>query len=453
MKQLFQDCVDGRVPGVGKVCDMMRCGLAMKRDKPYVRDSADALVFEELDPFDTEDSSIDDSDLVEPSEFNPISSFPAEFKCRSGAGRDGSLQQAERIQKKIADRIGGSARVDMATGKALYLQVSSSDKDLDELIPTASEKVQILHHAYTYGRKKTIFAVGNHRGEILYGLVVNFDNNLLEGYGEALDFLYENGLNVFYKDSVAPVNELPLELIEGILSSTPKLKSKYVLDDFITSFLIWRAFLPGGQHIFPIPAIKMLLPLEHSIWNSSKGGSDTVSKHAWSCLAVLSIKMPQCSVVARFFLNYAVIFHRVRQVIHMRKRVNIATDTIQTVRNRNNKRFSFHQSINKIHQLLLRSNKKEENSSTGNEAAGTALQQPAKRYNGNNANKRVRVDHTILERAGKTGATPGGRGHVKSSLENNDSYDAYHERLLSCRGCAMRTCTLPDKKRKVHRCW
>ena len=53
-----------------------------------------------------------------------------------------------------------------------------------------------------------------------------------------------------------------------------------------------------------------------------------------------------------------------------------------------------------------------------------------------------------------------GNGHLQRYLSSeavlsadaemkiSNSYDAYHERLLSCRGCAMRTYSLPDKKGK-----
>ena len=40
LKQYFNDSKEGRVPGVN-VCDIRRCGLAMKKDKLFVRDSAD----------------------------------------------------------------------------------------------------------------------------------------------------------------------------------------------------------------------------------------------------------------------------------------------------------------------------------------------------------------------------------------------------------------------------
>ena len=173
-------------------------------------------------------------------------------------------------------------------------------------------------------------------GNVLYGLIIDFELDLLESYDSVIQFLYDNGLHLFYDDDI---EQLPLEKIECILLSTPSLKSKFQLEDFITSVLIWRELLPDGPdcHKFPIPPINMILPIEHSGWNNCKGGSDTVTRFAWNCLSVLPIKMPQTVIVARFFVLYAVLFHRVRQAITMTKKIDIYTDIIQSVRERNNK--------------------------------------------------------------------------------------------------------------------
>ena len=77
-------------------------------------------------------------------------------------------------------------------------------------------------------------------------------------YGKALQFLYDYGLDLFYGNSI---DDLLLDIIEGVLLSTPNLKSKFQLDDFVTSYLIWRELLPNNLdgHKFPIPACDMLI--------------------------------------------------------------------------------------------------------------------------------------------------------------------------------------------------
>ena len=115
----------------------------------------------------------------------------------------------------------------------------------------------------------------------------------------------------------------------------------------MTSFLIWRELLPGSKSrpVFPIPPCDMLLPLDYAQWNSSKGGSDTVTRFCWNCLNVLPIRTPQTVVVARLFMLYAVLLHRTRHVVTGNKKINMDTDTIQSTREQNNQRIAFHQTL------------------------------------------------------------------------------------------------------------
>ena len=105
-----------------------------------------------------------------------------------------------------------------------------------KIIPDGSERVQILHHAYAYGTNQATFLVGDPQGKILYGLVVTFQESLLENYAKVLEYLYQNGLKTFYKDKI---EDLPLNYIESILLGGERLKKKYNLDDFMTSLLSW----------------------------------------------------------------------------------------------------------------------------------------------------------------------------------------------------------------------
>ena len=432
IKQYFQDSKGGIVPGI-KLVDIRRSGLARKQGKAYVCNTADDIAFEWQNLLDDDDDSY---------EFDRIRSHLVECKCRSGSGANGTLNQAIEIQERVAELKGGRAGADIAAGSAVYLRVSSDDQDLlNELIPNSSERVQILHHAYTYNRNTVAFLVGNPQGRILYRLIITFSRELLESYGQVMDFVYDQGLNVFYEDII---DNVPLKLIEGILLSTPKLKSKFQLDDFMTSFLIWRELLPDreGSPNFPIPPCNMLLPMEHSLWNTCKGGSDTVTRFTWNCMAILPVKMPQTVVVARFFLLYATVYHRILQVVTMRKKIDVERDTIQSVRERNNKRFSFHQSLNHISKGLLRMAGIGDKNAIGasNEADNKSPfeEKPAGRYNADHAEKRYRVDDSILGRLDETGVTPYGRGKVKASLDHHSSYDEYKERLSNCQGFPMR---------------
>ena len=139
IKQFYLDSQEGLVPDVTLV-DLMACGLAMKIDKPYVRCSADAIAVEEKQ---WEALYFDGSDDEE------LKSHPAECKCRSQGGYNGSLAKAKSIASTIAGLQGleGGARNSMEN--AVYHRISSNKRELMAMIiPHMSEQVQILHHAY-----------------------------------------------------------------------------------------------------------------------------------------------------------------------------------------------------------------------------------------------------------------------------------------------------------------
>ena len=165
----------------------------------------------------------------------------------------------------------------MPQGDAVYMRVSSSDRELlQKLIPNKSERIQILHHAFTYGRDTTTLLVGDAQGRILYGLIVTFEAQLLADYGIALAYLYNNGLNLFYLERV---DDMPLKLFDKILQSNVKLRQKYTLDDIMTSLLIVRELIPGiaANVKYPIPACNKLLPFDYSLWNVS------TTRYTWNC--------------------------------------------------------------------------------------------------------------------------------------------------------------------------
>ena len=244
VQQLHKDSKAGRIPWMN-ILDIREVGLAMKDGMPYVRDSADAKVIE---PKNDDDESNGDA-------FDKMKSHPIECKCRTQADFDGSLRQAKMIQKKILDHLDPrQQREVIGNGEAAYLQVSSSQQQLlQELIPNSSERIQILHHAYTYGSDKTTFLVGGPEGNLLFGLTITFEEELLSAYGDVLKFLYNSGLNLFYEANNA--SELPVDLIKTIINNDETLKKKYTVDDLVLSALICKELLPGSKSKvqYPMP--------------------------------------------------------------------------------------------------------------------------------------------------------------------------------------------------------
>ena len=127
----------------------------------------------------------------------------------------------------------------------------------------------------------------------------------------------------------------------------------------MTSLLIWQKINPIDSNLsapkYPIPPCNMLVPLDYSLWNSSTGGSDTVTRFACNCQIIVPIRSPQTVVVARFLALHAVLFHRLTQAVTMSKKsADIDVDTIKHIRDRNNKRWPFYKSLSNTSKRLLK---------------------------------------------------------------------------------------------------
>lgn len=129
LRQFFEDSNNGHVPGI-QLCDIRQCGLAAQRGRQYVKDSSDALAFEECEG--------------EGEYFDTVKSHPVELKCRSASGTDGTLAEAFRIQQRVGELSGPDGRRRAVLKQSVYLQVSSTQRNLiAELIPKKSERIQI----------------------------------------------------------------------------------------------------------------------------------------------------------------------------------------------------------------------------------------------------------------------------------------------------------------------
>ncbi|KAL7459870.1 hypothetical protein ACHAWC_011885 [Mediolabrus comicus] len=428
LTEYFNDSQLGRVPDIN-ICDIRRVGLAMHNDKPYVRDSADAIAFERRN------GDQDGGDY-----FDEMTSHTIECKCRAQSGYDGSLRQAKNIRRKLLDTLDISARITAeANGHAVYKHISSSQQDLlKKFIPNSNERIQILHHAYTYSRKRTTLLVGGPDGKLLYGIIVTFEDDVLNAYGQVLDFLYNSGLHLFYAAEKA--GDLPLDTIKNVIDNDDTLKGNYTLGDLVTSALICNELLPGNrsgvQH--PLPACNTLIPYEYALWNVSKGGSDTVTRLIWNCLSILPIKTPQTVMIARYLMIYGVLHHRlVQQAGSGRKSISV-TDTLQQLRERANKYLAFHDSLGILSKFHLNASQSSQASNSVQEDVNsqTYAMKPAPRFDKNAKRKQFSVNHSIL--GDSLGGTPigksKGKGRSKQFLDSKPNSFAIKQREDSCKG-------------------
>ena len=66
---------------------------------------------------------------------------------------------------------------------------------------------------------------------------------------------------------------------------------------------------------FPLPPIARFIPFIFSVWNTVKGGGDTITKLDDICQKRIGIRTEVTVATAQIMLNIGVVFHRCLQMI------------------------------------------------------------------------------------------------------------------------------------------
>ena len=150
-----------------------------------------------------------------------------------------------------------------------------------DYIKKVAELFQLLHHAFVYDFERVIIVIGNESGKVISGTAINFDDGTKISYGKVVDDLKKNSLLWAYTMLPACNTVIPNEVI-AISEDVKMINGKEAL---YGSFKLWKAMsLDPGPAVLPYPVLKRILPSSHAEWNTTKGGSDTVTKIADDCI-------------------------------------------------------------------------------------------------------------------------------------------------------------------------
>ncbi len=186
----------------------------------------------------------------------------------------------------------------------MYIQVSFDSPDLKNYIENQSEAVQILHHAFTFNIKYILLLVGNTM-DIISGVLVRFDDQILSAYGSCMKNVEESALNWAY-DSSVPFPRT--EIIEAVKNYPYAVDAETVL----TSFELWKALTK--EENLPNSPCHRILPIQAGFWNRVKGGSDVLTRLCNNTKSEPPIKSPQSSVVDRNIALVTACIHRIMQI-------------------------------------------------------------------------------------------------------------------------------------------
>ena len=88
-------------------------------------------------------------------------------------------------------------RVTMLHNGEKYVLTSSKDINSWNYIKSPQERLQALHHCYTYGKQEILHVAGDSQG-VISGVLFQIDTDLMQSYSLVLDRLYQITLSVFY---------------------------------------------------------------------------------------------------------------------------------------------------------------------------------------------------------------------------------------------------------------
>ena len=144
----------------------------------------------------------------------------------------------------------------------------------------AGERFQVLHHAYVYGLERVIHIVANNSGKVMNGTLVEFDENIHQAYGKVVEKLKNMALYWAYDDDEDDISHLMIP--NNIISMCRGIKTINGKETIYGALKLWKTMFSDAT-ILPRPVLQRIIPRTHAQWNSTKGGSDTVTKLVDGC--------------------------------------------------------------------------------------------------------------------------------------------------------------------------
>jgi hypothetical protein len=326
-------------------------------------------------------------------------------------------------------------------GEPVYVEIDAEGGDLHKWIPKHKESFQLLHHVAVRDARKGLFLVGN-RKKLMFGVFVNYSDNLIKSYQALLKDLFDRALKPFYEDDI----QLPQEKIEKIIQSKEMKKLGMSYHSFLTDFYIWRQLRMHKVLQLPIPPCNRILPYNHSVWNNLKGASDTATKLMWNCqIKFASGGRSQLVASSKFFQLYSILLHREYQVATAKADLNFYA-SLHHFRNTKNRNHPFHKTVDSLSVWLI----KQADAAVAELAAAAAastittltintnhlVHTPPRvaRSNPRSSFQEVRNYTTI------TGGTPG-KGRAKNPTNKTSAWEEDQHRLRNCKGVLYYTTT------------
>ena len=310
-----------------------------------------------------------------------------------------------------------------------YVELDAETDDVWKWIPKHKESFQLLHHVAIRDLRRGLILVGN-TTKIMFGVFVNYSDELVQAYQAILRDLFDRALAIFYaaEDDLC----LPQDKILRIIESKAMKPLKLSFHSFATDYFIWRRLRLEQDLKLPLPPCNRILPYNHSFWNNLKGASDTATKLFWNCqVKFASFGKSQTICIGRFLQLYAVCIHRQNHVATAKDDLNKYGSLVH-FRNSRNRHWPFYKTVDMISKWFIAQADKADCGNTRDDNPPVEIPlcttpQRTKRDNPPRAFEEDRTYTTVC------GATPG-RGNPKFPRNKTANWQKDQDRFHNCAG-------------------
>ena len=233
----------------------------------------------------------------------------------------------------------------------IYHEMSSDHPHSHLGIGIPHERLQALHHAFTYSKGSCIHAVGNEK-RLLSICKMNFPEPLLASYERTVKFIHDSGLHIFYRDGGEDEIQANEEEMKRIEKAVEKHKDTYKdMYRFLFNYKLWRDLTDGPK--LPLPPLLYLIPLALAWWNINKPSGDMITQMIWDRMYYSPVSNPQAVLVKRLghqIPNY--MCHRLFQLFNTSRDLSSFSSILQ-YRDTTRRGLSFFNSTVAVDALLV----------------------------------------------------------------------------------------------------
>ena len=231
------------------IVSLHKVGLVAKKDQPWAKDSIDFIAF-----------VYNNNNLC-------LELWGVEIKSRQ-------TNSTTSIEKEFHRKL----------RRAKHELIDS--KDAHKFIRKLDERFQILHHAFVYGFDKVSLVIGNSSSKLINATTIEFKNDIHDSYKKVVNDLKDMALDWAYTTHTDATSVIIPDDVLEISEEVSTINGKETL---YGALKLWKVMYDDPS-ILPRPVIKRIIPCTHAEWNSTKGGSDTLTKLVDDCV----LKPPRC---------------------------------------------------------------------------------------------------------------------------------------------------------------